>query len=104
MNLPIIIVIAAAIVFACLMYFGIKNAQEVDENERPITKFEPRKVVDLSPPTSINLAKKDVTPVSTKEAVAPKKKKKRYYTKKKPAVAQNAIVEKRPVGRPKKTN
>jgi len=83
MNLPIIIVIAAAIVFACLMYFGIKNAQEVDENERPITKFEPRKVTDNS--------------------VVTEKPKRRYKkrNKKKPAVAQNAIVEKRPVGRPK---
>ena len=83
MNLPIIIVIAAAIVFACLMYFGITNAQEVDENERPITKFEPRKVTDNS--------------------VVTEKPKRRYKkrNKKKPAVAQNAIVEKRPVGRPK---
>ena len=83
MNLPIIIVIAAAIVLACLMYFAIKNAEEVDENERPITKFEPRKVTDNS--------------------VVTEKPKRRYKkrNKKKPAVAQNAIVEKRPVGRPK---
>jgi hypothetical protein len=36
---------------------------------------------------------------------APKRKKKRYYNKKKkPAVANNAPTEKRPVGRPKKSN
>jgi len=84
MNLPIIIVIAAAIVFDCLMYFGITNAEEIaKELERPVIKFEPRKVTDTS--------------------VVTEKPKRRYKkrNKKKPAVAQNAIVEKRPVGRPK---
>ena len=86
MNLPIIIIIAAAIILACLMYFGLKNAQLVDENERPITKFEPRKVTDNS--------------------VITEKPKRRYKkrNKKKPAVAQNAPVEKRPVGRPRISN
>ena len=97
------IIPAIAIATFLFLYFASKNAVEIKE-EKPLPKFEPRKVVDLSPPTSINLAKKDVTPVSTKEAVAPKKKKKRYYTKKKPVVAKNAPTEKRPVGRPKKTN
>jgi hypothetical protein len=83
MNLPIIIVIAAAIVLACLMYFAIKNAQEVDENEIPVIKFEPRKVVDNS--------------------IVTEKPKRRYKkrNKKKPTVVNNAPVEKRPVGRPK---
>jgi len=94
---------ALTVVTGVILYVSSRNAHEVKEEEKPLPKFQPRKVVDLSPPTSINLAKKDVTPVSTKEAVAPKKKKKRYYSKKKPAVAQNAPTEKRPVGRPRKS-
>jgi len=97
------IIPAIAIAAFLFIYFASKNAVEIKE-EKPLSKFQPRRVVDLSTPTSINLAKKDVTPVSTKEAVAPKKKKKRYYTKKKPVVAKNAPTEKRPVGRPRKTD
>jgi hypothetical protein len=97
------IIPAIAIATFLFLYFGTKQAPEIKE-EKPLPKFQPRRVVDLSAPTSINLAKKDVTPVSTKEAVAPKKKKKRYYNnKKKPVVAQNAPTEKRPVGRPRKS-
>ena len=69
------------------LWWGAKTAHDLDKEEdvyvRP--KFQPRKVTDLS----------------TSEA--PKKKKKRYYNKKKPAVANNAQVEKRPVGRPRKS-
>jgi hypothetical protein len=101
MNYLFIIVPVAILAFAFL-YYEAKTAEEVKE-EQPLPKFQPRKVVDLSAPTSINLAKKDITPVSTKEALAPKKKKKRYYNKKKPVVAKNAPTEKRPVGRPRKT-
>jgi len=83
MSLHIIILLVAVAISACIIYFGIKNAEEVDINNRPVIKFEPRKVTDNS--------------------VITEKPKRRYKkrNKKKPAVAQNAIVEKRPVGRPK---
>jgi hypothetical protein len=58
--------------------------EEEDVYVRP--KFQPRKVTDLS----------------TSEA--PKKKKKRYYNKKKPTIANDAQVEKKSVGRPRKSN
>jgi len=79
MSLYIIILLVAVAISACIIYFGIKNAEEVDRNDRPITKFEPRKVVDLSTPTSIPPIKEDVIPVSTEKAIAPKKKK--HYKK-----------------------
>ena len=79
-------IIAAVIIGAFLfLYYGVKNAPEVKEEEPQ--KFEPRKVTIVLP-----------------TAEAPKKKKKRYYNKKKPVVAKNAPTEKRPVGRPRKTN
>jgi hypothetical protein len=106
MNLTEIIItgcVLAAIGLICL-WWALITAHDLEKEEHTFApKFQPRKVVDLSAPTSINLAKKDVTPVSTKEALAPKKKKKRYYNKKKkPAVANSAPTEKRPVGRPRK--
>jgi hypothetical protein len=59
--------------------------QETNTYIRP--KFEPRKV----------------TVVVSDEAEKSKRKKKRYYNKKKkPTIANNAQVEKRSVGRPRK--
>jgi len=85
MNYLFIILPAIAIVTVVTLYIFSRNVKEIEE-EKPkinfdeIDRFQPRKVVDLSTPTSINLPKKDVTPVSTETAVAPKKKKK-YYKK-----------------------
>jgi hypothetical protein len=87
MNLFIIIGCVAVVTVAAL-YFLSKNAHELKEEE---PKFQPRKVTYT----------KGVDPYETEK---PKRKKKRYYNKKKPAVANNATTEKRPVGRPKKSN
>lgn len=86
MNYHFIILLAIAIgIF--LLYNGLKGALYIQDEEDPFImqekpKFEPRKVTDLS--------------------TFPKKK---YYKKKKkkPTVANNAQIEKRPVGRPRKT-
>jgi hypothetical protein len=94
-----IIIICVAVIAVAVLYFSAKNAQEIKE-EKP--KFQPRKVTytigvdpyEQAPP------KKNVIDSMDK----PKRKKKKYYNKKKPAVAQNETVEKRPVGRPKKSN
>jgi len=70
-----------------LMQVSSKEYPTKEEEEYVRPKFQPRKVTDLS----------------TSEA--PKRKKKRYYNKKKkPTGANDAQVEKRPVGRPKKSN
>ena len=80
MNYLFIILPAIAIASVVILYLLTRSAQEIKEEELPpVIKFQPRKVVDLSVPSSINLAKKDVTPVSTEAAIAPKKKK--YYKK-----------------------
>jgi hypothetical protein len=87
-----IIIICVAVIAVAVLYFSAKNAQEIKEEE---PKFQPRKVSYT----------KGVDPyVSQLEPVYPKKKKKYYNKKKKkPAVANNETVEKRPVGRPRKT-
>ena len=83
MNNLFFILPAIAIATIILLYILSRNAQEIEE-ESPVIKFQPRNVTDLSKP------------------VAPKKK---YYKKKKkkPAITNNVSVEKRPVGRPKKS-
>jgi len=78
-----IIIICVAVIAVAVLYFSAKNAQEVKEEE---PKFQPRKVT-----------------IVVSDTEKPKRKKKKYYNKKKkPAVAENAQVEKRPVGRPRK--
>ena len=84
MNYLFIIPVIAIATFVFL-YFASKNAVEIKEEDPP--KFEPRKMTIVLPSTE-----------------TPKKKKKRYYNKKKPVVAKNAPTEKRPVGRPRKTD
>ena len=79
MNYLFIILPAIAIATVVILYVLTRNAQEIEEELPPSIKFEPRKVVDLSTPSSIPVTKKDVTPVSTEAALAPKKKK--YYKK-----------------------
>ena len=78
MNYLFIILPAIAIASMVILYVLTRNAQEIKE-EPPVIKFQPRKVVDLSTPSSIPPIKEDVTPVSTEKAIAPKKKK--YYKK-----------------------
>jgi len=85
-----IIIISVAVVTALVMYTLFQDNQEIKEEE---PKFQPRKVTYIP--------KKDVIDSTDK----PKRK---YYKKrnkkKKPTVADNATpVEKRPVGRPRKT-
>ena len=83
----LIILFAIVFISIVLIYIGLRGAEQVDENDLPIRKFQPRQITDLSKPE------------------APKRKYyKRRNKKKKPAVAENTIVEKRPVGRPKKSN
>jgi hypothetical protein len=89
------IIIPAIVVGIILLYSGLKGALHIEEEEDPFAmqedaKFEPRKVIDLSKGT-----------LGTDPVIAPKKK---YYKKKKkkPAIANNAPVDKKPVGRPKK--
>jgi hypothetical protein len=80
MNYLFIILPAIAIASVVILYVLTRNAQEIEEDELPpVIKFQPRKVVDLSTPSSIPPIKEDVTPVSTEKAIAPKKKK--YYKK-----------------------
>jgi hypothetical protein len=84
-----IIIICVAVIAVAVLYFSAKNAQEIKEEE---PRFQPRKVSYIP--------KKDVIDSMDK----PKKK---YYKKrnkkKKPAVAEIAPTEKKPVGRPRKT-
>jgi len=85
-----IIIISVAVVTALVMYTLFQDNQEIKEEE---PKFQPRKVTYIP--------KKDIIDSTDK----PKRK---YYKKrnkkKKPTVADNATpVEKRPVGRPRKT-
>jgi len=82
MNNLFIIIPAIAIASIVVLYILTRNAHEIKEDDdKPVTKFQPRKVTDLSKPA------------------VPKKK---YYKKKKkkPAITP---VDKKPVGRPKKS-
>lgn len=96
MTYLFIILIATAIASATIYYIRLMKAHEIEEKKPKINfdnldKFQPRKVTYVS--------KKDViNSINT-----PKKK---YYKKKKkkPTVVNNTIVDKRPVGRPKKEN
>ena len=85
MNLFIIILVIAIV--AVVLYIAFKNAEELPEEQERPAKFEPRKV----------------TYISTETEIPKKKYYKKRNKKKKPAVANNETVEKRPVGRPRKT-
>jgi hypothetical protein len=89
MNTLAIIFVVMAVISVGFIYYALKTAERYDEelDSIPTPKFQPRQVTDLS------------TPVEK-----PKRRYKRRNKKKKPAVAENAQVEKRPVGRPKKSN
>jgi hypothetical protein len=87
MSLFAIILAALAVVSVGLIYFAIKTAERQDEEltTSSLPKFEPRKV----------------TVVVSEGTEKPKRRYKKRNKKKKPAVTENTIVEKRPVGRPK---
>lgn len=87
MEANTIIVVGVILALLAMLSFLLMkvSSKEYPKEEIIRPKFQPRKVTDLSNPE------------------APKK---RYYKKKrkkKPTVANNAQVEKRPVGRPRKT-
>lgn len=83
MNELFIILPVVAIISIAFIIYATRNSQEIKEEE---PKFQPRKVT-----------------IVVSDTEKPKRKKKKYYNKKKkPAVAENAQVEKRPVGRPRK--
>ena len=84
MNDLFFILPAIATITLVVMYILTRNAQEIEE-EPPVIKFQPRNVTDLS------------------KSEAPKKKKYYKKRKKKPAITNNTPVEKRPVGRPRKS-
>jgi len=95
MSTFLIILLVTAIISAGFIFYALQTAERHDEElEKSITKFQPRQVTDLSKGT-----------IGTDPIEKPKRKYyKRRNKKKKPAVAENAQVEKRPVGRPKKSN
>lgn len=86
----IIVVCVLAAIGLVSLWWSAKNAHDLDQEEQYTAppKFQPRKI----------------TVVVSDETEKPKRKKKRYYNKKKPAVATTATTQKRPVGRPKKSN
>jgi hypothetical protein len=87
MNTLAIIFVVMAVISVGFIYYALKTAERYDEELDSLPKFQPRQMTDLSRPE------------------APKRKYyKRRNKKKKPVVAENAQVEKRPVGRPKKSN
>jgi hypothetical protein len=84
--------ILALLTTVSLILLKVSSKEYPEKEELKTPKFEPRKVTDLSKGTM------GMDPIDK-----PKRKKKRYYNKKKkPTVANNAQVEKRPVGRPRK--
>lgn len=82
-QITILICILAALAVVSMCY-AASTAQEIEE-EKPSPKMEVGKITHSH---------------CTAETEKPKRKKKRYYNKKKPT---NTQVEKRPVGRPKKS-
>jgi flagellar basal body-associated protein FliL len=86
-QIIVIVCVLAAIALAS-MFYAAATAQEIEE--KPAPKMEVGKVSHSHCTESTDTQK-------------PKRKKKRYYNKKKkPTNANNAQVEKRPVGRPRK--
>ena len=94
MEAPMIIVVGVVLaLLAALSFILMKiSSKEYPKEEVIRPKFEPRNMTFSHCVDEI-------------EPSYPKKKKKRYYNKKKkPTVANNAQVEKRSVGRPRKSN
>ena len=89
MNYLFIILPAIVIASVVILYVLTRNAQEIEEELPPVIKFEPRKVTYLSK------GQLGIDPVP-----APKKK---YYKKRKKKPSINVSIDKKPVGRPRKT-
>lgn len=87
----IVIVSLLAAIALVSMFYAVSTAEEIKEEKKPVQKFEPGKISYPRCNDSV-------------EAEKPKNNKKKYYKKKKPAVANNATTQKKPVGRPKKSN
>ena len=103
-NEIIIVAIISIVLGLFVTFIAARNAEEIEEDELPSSpKFEPRKINDLSASSSVKLDKEDVTPVVTETVVAPKKRHYKKNYKKKPTNAKNAQVDKKPVGRPRKS-
>ena len=89
-NEIIIAAIISIVLGLFVTFIAARNAEEIKEDELPSSpKFEPRKITDLS---------SDQTP-----PVAPKRRHYKKNYKKKPTNAKNAQVDKKPVGRPRKS-
>ena len=91
----IILAVIAIAVSIILLYLGLKGAFHMQEEEDPFIiqeepKFQPRKITYI-------------IGTDPYEEQKPKRRYKKRNKKKKPTVAQNETVEKRPVGRPRKT-
>lgn len=105
-NEIIIVAIISIVLGLFVTFIAARNAEEIEEDvppSSPSSKFEPRKINDLSTSSSVKLDKEDVTPVVTETVVAPKKRHYKKNYKKKPTNAKNAQVDKKPVGRPRKS-
>jgi len=87
METFIIIVIALTILAAVGIFISVMKSEKEDETPQE-PKFQPRKI----------------TIVNNEVVEKPKRRYKRRTKKKKPVVAENTPVEKKPVGRPKKSN
>jgi hypothetical protein len=84
------IIVPVILICIILIYVGSRVTPPIKEEEEP--KFEPKKVTNPSQETI------GVDPYQVEKP----KRRYRKKRKKKPTVANNAQVEKRPVGRPRK--
>lgn len=89
MDYLIIMLLVTAIVTTCALYVLTKKENEHREEDFEFKqpKFQPRKITYV---------------ITEKEVEKPKRKYKKRKPKAKPDVAENAPVQKRPVGRPRK--
>jgi hypothetical protein len=83
-NEIIIAAIISIVLGLFVTFIAARNAEEIKEDESP-SKFEPRKITDLS------------------SEQPPKRRHYKKNYKKKPTNAKNAQVDKKPVGRPRKS-
>ena len=86
-NEIIIAAIISIVLGLFVTFIAARNAEEIKEDELPSSppKFEPRKITDLS------------------SEQPPKRRHYKKNYKKKPTNAKNAQVDKKPVGRPRKS-
>jgi len=85
-NEIIIAAIISIVLGLFVTFIAARNAEEIKEDELPSShKFQPRKITDLS------------------SEQPPKRRHYKKNYKKKPTNAKNAQVDKKPVGRPRKS-